>query len=210
MFGLLILLAAVVYLAVLVGAVLVGWRAGRRIGSWPLGIGFAALAFAIVFLPLFWDAIPTYAQHRQYCTKDAGLSIMVLPEAWRTAHIAEIRAAHELPRTVREATTRSELLADGFSRSRHFAGLLASDFKSEEVGSWGARIARLTWRVVDASSGTVLAVATDYQSGHNDLRVWLNAPSCTPEVPTPVGAQPTYLRPVDLRSEYAQKLRAKP
>ena len=52
-------------------------RHGKRAWLW------AMLAFLVVFLPIFWDWIPTVVAHKYYCATEAGFWIYKTPEQWK-------------------------------------------------------------------------------------------------------------------------------
>jgi len=47
--------------------------------KWRWGIG----AFLIVYLPIFWDWIPTVAMHKYYCEKEAGFWVYKTLDQWK-------------------------------------------------------------------------------------------------------------------------------
>ena len=51
-------------------------RHGKRAWLW------AMLAFLVVFLPIFWDWIPTVVAHKYYCATEAGFWVYKTPEQW--------------------------------------------------------------------------------------------------------------------------------
>jgi len=54
--------------------------AKRTAGSkWRWGVG----AFLLVFLPIFWDWLPTVATHQYYCAKDSGFWVYKTLEQWK-------------------------------------------------------------------------------------------------------------------------------
>lgn len=203
MFGLMVLGAAALYLVLMFVGVRWAWRKGRVGGGSLLkASAFAVIAFLVVYLPVLWQLLPTMLLHRHYCQKDSGFSARVPAEQWLTANEAQVRAVRALLSTQREAISKDTMLPDGFSRSIHFDGLLASDFKSEKLDAWGGAVSRLTWRTADAASGEVLAVAIDYRSGYGDLRSWLNAESCVSRPPVAVGEPVKRVMPLDYKQVY--------
>lgn len=71
------------YLLLLVWATRRGWRWAQERGwqgrkRW-LG---AAYGFLIVYLPVFWDWIPTIVAHKYYCETQAGFWVYKTPEQW--------------------------------------------------------------------------------------------------------------------------------
>ena len=85
MFGLVVLILLVLYLSLLVWATRRGWRWGIEKKGWTgkkrwLG---AAIGFLIVYMPVFWDFIPTVATHQFYCAKDSGFWVYKTLEQWK-------------------------------------------------------------------------------------------------------------------------------
>jgi hypothetical protein len=85
MFGLTVLVVLALYLWLLVWATKRGWRWGVEKKGWTgkkrwLG---AAMGFLIVYLPVFWDFIPTVAVHQYYCAKDSGFWVYKTLEQWK-------------------------------------------------------------------------------------------------------------------------------
>lgn len=83
--GAVILPLMAIYLAFLVGATWSGWRWAETRGwkgskRW-LG---AACGFLIVYLPVFWDWLPTVVAHKYYCEKEAGFWVYKTVEQWKT------------------------------------------------------------------------------------------------------------------------------
>jgi hypothetical protein len=64
------------YLLLLAWATRRGWQGRKR---W-LG---AAYGFLIVYLPVFWDWMPTVAAHKYYCSTEAGFWVYKTPEQWK-------------------------------------------------------------------------------------------------------------------------------
>ncbi len=100
MFGLIVLIVFVVYLSLLVWATRRGWRWGIEKKGWTgrkryLG---AAIGFLIVYLPVFWDWLPTVVVHQYYCAKDSGFWVYKTLEQWKKENpgVMETLVANEL------------------------------------------------------------------------------------------------------------------
>jgi hypothetical protein len=75
-----LVLLAIIWLAFVVAislALLYAIRTGRS--KWGWGIG----AFLLVFLPVFWDWIPTVATQQFYCAKDSGFWVYKTLDQWK-------------------------------------------------------------------------------------------------------------------------------
>jgi hypothetical protein len=180
MLGLMYLCSAALYVALIFFVVRWAWRSGRTSGGSKVrGASFGAIGFLAVYLPVFWNLVPTIFVHRYYCERDAGLFVQMQADKWYANNQAKVELINKLPRNLREATSPTILLPDGFSRFTHFNDLLASDFKSEQLPAWSVDLRRQTWRTVDARTGAILASVIDYQTGREtDLRFWLRNSTC--------------------------------
>lgn len=73
----LLVLIGLAFFVVMSLAVWYAIRNGKN--KWLLGIG----AFLLVFLPIFWDWIPTVVAHKYYCEKEAGFWVYKTVEQWK-------------------------------------------------------------------------------------------------------------------------------
>ncbi len=73
----LLVLIAITFFVVVPLAVKHAAKHGRS--KWRWGIG----AFLLVYLPIFWDWIPTVAVHQFYCAKDSGFWVCKTLEQWK-------------------------------------------------------------------------------------------------------------------------------
>ena len=85
MFGLIVFGLLGIYLLLLVWATRRGWRWGVEKKGWTgrkrwLG---AAIGFLIVYLPVFWDWLPTVAMHQYYCATEAGFWVYKTLDQWK-------------------------------------------------------------------------------------------------------------------------------
>jgi len=71
----LILLAFVVAMSIATGY---AKRTGRNKWRWGL------IGFLVVYLPIFWDWIPTVVTHQYYCATEAGFWVYKTPEQWKS------------------------------------------------------------------------------------------------------------------------------
>jgi hypothetical protein len=182
MFGLVVLIAAALYCLVMFLSVRGAWRKGLAIGgSQAWAFRYAALAFLAVYLPVFWDHIPTLVVHRAMCAKDAGFTAYVDAKQWHARNAEAVAVVNRLPRNEREASIKAPKTHDGFDRYSDFGGLLRNDYKYEAVVSW-LTVGRTERRVVEEKTGKVLAIAVDYGAGGpsrpENLRWWLRKGGC--------------------------------
>jgi len=72
----LLVLIGITFLVVIPVAVRYAAKHGRS--KWRWGIG----AFLLVYLPVFWDWIPTVATHQYYCAKESGFWVYKTLDQW--------------------------------------------------------------------------------------------------------------------------------
>lgn len=209
MFGLIVLFVAVLYFGLMFVAVRFAWRTGRFDGgSRSKAFSLAFVAFLIIYLPVFWDHIPTLVVHRYMCAKDAGFTAFVDANVWHEKNAEVVSAVNRLPRKEREASFKLPHKSQGFDHYVGFGGLLRNDYKHESVTSW-LTVQRFEQRVADARSGESLAVSIDYRAGKgslNDLRRWLEIESCVAR-PLSAGGKPQEpVQPEDFFRQYQRVL----
>lgn len=84
MFGLVVFGLIAIYLVLLIAVTVWGYRHAAKKGlprkqRWL----WAAGGFLLVYLPVFWDWIPTVAAHQYYCTTQAGFWIYKTVDQWK-------------------------------------------------------------------------------------------------------------------------------
>lgn len=177
--------AAALYLTLMIFVVRAAWRRGRAAdGSLARASGYALIGFLIVYLPAFWNWLPTALTFKQMCAADAGFSTSVSAEEWIAAHRDEIR---RLGGGDPNSSTKSTLTSSGYWRSTFMGGLLATDTRDTKTTRWGMTFERHELRVTDVASGQVLARAINYSLGsRDDARIWLTRRSCFDEDNHPI------------------------
>ena len=84
MIGPLVLVVGAIYLALMLLATGAAYRwAANKGPSRPTRIIAAAVGFLFVYLPVFWDHIPTLVMHKYYCETEAGFWIYKTLEQWK-------------------------------------------------------------------------------------------------------------------------------
>lgn len=85
MLGLTVFVVAAIYLVLLVWATRAVYRWAKKRG-WSSGKCWAAATggFLAVYLPVFWDWIPTLAANKYYCATEAGFKVYKTIEQWKT------------------------------------------------------------------------------------------------------------------------------
>ncbi len=187
MFGLVALAIAALYLGLMFVAVRFAWRHGLATGGTSRkAFGYSAVAFLLVYLPVFWDHIPTLVVYRYHCTKDAGFTAYVDAKDWHVKNAEAVAAVNQLPRNEREASLRAES-REGFEEYVTFGGLLRNSYETKRVVPW-LTVGRTVHRVTDARTGELLAAAVDYGAGgpgnSENLRSWLSMGGCFDSPPS--------------------------
>jgi hypothetical protein len=177
--GLVILLSVLAYLAVLIGAPMLayrlaakrGWRKSRR-------RLLTVLAFLAIFLPMFWDWLPTVWLHSYYCEKYAGLTVNKTPEQWKEANpgVADTIARPREPLQIGAWPKYSTKLSERFRL----------DIESQEKALW---LREYEERIVDDKTEEVLVRLVDFSTGEGlrrlanfrDIKIWMHRGSCEPE-----------------------------
>ncbi len=181
MFGLIVFGLLGIYLILLAWATRRGWRWGVEKKGWTgrkrwLG---AAIGFLIVYLPVFWDWLPTVAVHQYYCAKDSGFWVYKTLDQWKVENPG-----------VMETLTTQRVPPNKFERGENY---------SISTTSWNTRInSTLTnkgklflnlWRredkILDVKTGEILARYVDFstsqeqrQAGWSGWKFWLDSRDC--------------------------------
>ncbi|MGB3937294.1 MAG: hypothetical protein WBL29_16460 [Burkholderiales bacterium] len=176
--GLAFLLVILIYVALLIAATVAGYRFAKARGwsrrkSW-LG---AATGFLLVFLPMFWDWLPTVWLHSYYCERYAGLTVHQTPNQWKDANpdIAKTLVRQQRPLRVG-------------SKDKYYFQLnqrFRWEIESMQLPLW---LRRDDQRVVDGATGQVLSHYIDFSTGQSgtidsfrDYKFWMNRNSCERE-----------------------------
>lgn len=180
MFGLVVLIVMVLYLSLLAWATRRGWRWGIEKKGWTgkkryLG---AAIGFLVVYLPVFWDFIPTVAVHQYYCAKDAGFWVYKTLDQWKQENpgVMETLVVNKGGQDIHEGDmenfTATHLWNQRFNLVFIKKGpLLVNNWRHEQI-------------VSDSKKNEVLARFVDFSTGNGhvggepELRFWLHSDGC--------------------------------
>lgn len=181
MIGLIVLIVSVVYFALLIWATRSAYRWAKKRG-WSRGKcwGAAVGGFLVVYLPVFWDHIPTLIAHKYYCEKEAGFWVYKTPEQWKKEN-PEVAL-------IKDGKTRYETLRhDEYMRiSRVWVNerLYLQNMSNDE---YAHAISRYEMIFADATTGSELAKSIDFRRGYGaalmtgqgrpfqELKFWLGA-----------------------------------
>lgn len=184
MIGLVVLVVGAIYLVLLVLATRAAyrWAKGKGLSKAKCRLA-AAGGFLAVYLPVFWDHIPTLVAHKYYCAKDAGFKVFKTIEQWKAENpgVAENLKSYgkninELPRS----PSGDILINDRFSQ------------RYERVVVGFLPIVRWSSLLVDRAKDDVVAKDDDFQSGYGNpmtspssdwrtIKIWMQVDSCLSE-----------------------------
>ncbi len=180
MLGIIFLSVVLLYLALLVWATRRGWRWGVEKKGWTgrkrwLGAG---IGFLMVYLPVFWDWLPTVATHQYYCAKESGFWVYKTVEQWKAENLGVMETLVESPISIKHVGNGNDF-ADTIELNQRFAHV--HRFKGPlEFNRW-----RHEHEVVDTKTHEVLARYVDFstsqerqQAGWNGWKFWLSSRSC--------------------------------
>ena len=181
MFGLIVLIVFVVYLSLLVWATRRGWRWGIETKGWAgrkryLG---AAIGFLIVYLPVFWDWLPTVAVHQYYCATDSGFWVYKTLEQWKKENpgVMETLVANKDEPSSRQGDMVN--YADTYFVNQRINWVVKHNGKLL-INRW-----RHERELIDIKSNEVLARYVDFstsqeqrQAGWSGWKFWLDSEHC--------------------------------
>jgi hypothetical protein len=176
MFGLVAWFVLILYLWLLVWATKRGWRWGIEKRGWTgkkryLG---AMIGFMIVYLPVFWDWLPTVAVHQYYCAKDSGFWVYKTLDQWKAENpgVMDTLVANKV--SVQRIGD-DENHTDTVVRNQRFNSVVQLQRPLALLPVYSS-----TSEIVDSSNGEILARYVDYSSGkgRDYFKFWLNAQGC--------------------------------
>ncbi|HEY6093368.1 MAG TPA: hypothetical protein VIU93_00305 [Gallionellaceae bacterium] len=179
MFGLIVLIVMVLYLSLLLWATRRGWRWGIEKKGWTgkkryLG---AAIGFLIVYLPVFWDWLPTVAVHQYYCAKDAGFWMYKTLEQWKAENpgVMEALAANKGAPSSRQGDMENYT-------DTYFLNPRINETVQQQRVFWFLPVHRHEQMIVDNKSNEVLARYVDFGSYDREwggLKFWTSVQRCS-------------------------------
>jgi len=166
------------YLAVLVGATVLGYQWAKWRG-WPPGKRWsaAAVGFLVIFLPMFWDWMLTVWLHSYYCEKYAGLTVSKTPEQWKKENpgVAESLVRQDPPKQIGSEQAYYMQLNQRFRR----------EAQRSEKPLW---LIERQNRTVDSKTGELMVRLINFSTGQSgrieefrDIKIWMKRGSCERE-----------------------------
>lgn len=180
MLGLIVVVVAAVYLALVVWTMRAAYRWAKNRG-WSRGRCWAAAGggFLAVYLPVFWDHVPTLLAHRYYCEKEAGFWVYKSVEQWNAENpgVAETLKYRNMPERIRPDGTSENILNERFSRlkKKTYVKFLSTNIREEQL--------------IDRKTGEILARHVTVGSGYGSwmaggdwrqMKSWLSLGVCDP------------------------------
>lgn len=187
MIGLIILIVGVIYLAVLVMVTRASYRWAKSKGLSKTKCRLAtAGGFLAVYLPVFWDHIPTLIAHQYYCNTKAGFWVYKTPEQWMKENPD---VAEGLPAPLSTGSpTKYDRFDNGYGET--FTYLLNERFNwiiaKQDISNM-LPIIRTEQQVKDVEKNEVLARYIDYSTGNSvkmpaespgALKFWMRIQHC--------------------------------
>lgn len=167
-------LIVVAFAIVIVSAVIFALRTGRSVWKWAL------LGFLAVYLPIFWDHIPTVLAHKYYCETEAGFWVYKTPEQWKRENpgVMEGLVANEL---------RTPSTHEG--DEDNWTNTFVLNQRINQVSKHQGMLPFYRWKyesaLVDSKTNEVLARSVDFYTaqiraggGWHGWKFWLSTDHC--------------------------------
>lgn len=168
----LLVLIGVTFMVVVPMAVRYAAKHGRS--KWRWGIG----AFLLVYLPIFWDWIPTVVAHKYYCEKDSGFWVYKTLEQWKA----------ENPGVMETLTTQRVRPHQHVGDMRNYVSTSTVnqrfDYVNKKSGPFLFGVWQHNQEIIDSKTGTVLARQVDFSTGNGnvggepELKFWVHSDNC--------------------------------
>jgi hypothetical protein len=176
MFGLIVLLVIAGYIAVSVLVVKATMRWARRRGRsavrWGWGAGL------LMYLPVFWDFIPTVLLHRYLCATEQGFWVYKTVEQWQRENpgVAETLSWSKVPESF-EAPE----ISDGLILNERFVWELRKRHPFSHLPVWISE-QLIVDRATEEATGRSVAVSSGYGNfalgSGGSWKFWLQMPTC--------------------------------
>ena len=169
--GLVILGALAAYFIVLVAVTWLAYRWAARRGlrrgtRWLAASG----AFALVYLPLFWDYVPILVAHRYYCEKEAGFWVLQSPEEWNSENPGVIETLVDNNRSPNPATPDWPVEHHSDLHLAHinerFAIAYMNRMSSQYEEELFLRVWRWKYELLDKKTNRAMAWQVDFSTGN--------------------------------------------
>jgi hypothetical protein len=170
------------YIIVVIACVGLAARAAKQRGANPWVWG--TLGGLAIYLPVFWDHLPTVLAHNYYCKKDAGFRIYKTLAQWEVEHPGVARTL-----TFRTIPALDDIVdrPDG-SRRYRLNERFIMERQSHPIGALSTT--KHDERFLDVKTGEMLAERVSVTSGYGTTAVardirsykfWLSLDPCIPD-----------------------------
>lgn len=177
MISLIILIFGAIYLAVLVVVTRAAyrWAKNKRLSKAKCRLA-AAGGFLVVYLPVFWDHIPTLVAHQYYCATEAGFWIYKTPEQWNAENPEGVKTLSSNKAPARDSLGDNNNYSDSTYLNERFI------FIAKHNGPLFLNRWRREQSIVDSKTGIVVARHVDFstsqirrQAGWSGWKFWLDS-----------------------------------
>lgn len=168
----LIVLILLAFIVVIWIAVAFAARTGRSKWRWALA------GFLLVYLPIFWDWIPTVVAHQYYCAKDSGFWVYKTVDQWKSENPGVMETLvykRDMPH-LQTQYGRATMLNQRFLHIFKYEGPLL-------FNRW-----RIETEIRDSKNGEVIAREINFstsqerrQAGWSGWKFWLDSKRCNIE-----------------------------
>lgn len=187
MIGLVIFVVGVIYLTLLYWATRAAYRWAMNKGlsktrSWVVGAG----GFLVIYLPVFWDHIPTLFAKQYLCVTEARFQVFKTVEQWKKENSGIFETLS--PPSPSGSPSRYEKFDDGHGKTNTY--FLNERFRwivTQQDLSRILPIIRREEQLVDSRKNEVLARYVDFGTGNSvkntigppgPLKFWLRSGKC--------------------------------
>lgn len=152
-------------------------KSGRNKWAWGIGV------FLLIFLPVFWDWIPTVLMHKYYCSTEAGFWVYKTVDQWKAENPGgmDVLEAKQYPPQTQERLEGRKGLIDSYQLNDRFNWIVIK----QDVSSL-LQVMRQEQQVKDMKTGEVLARYVDFSTGYSSTpdiyeipKFWLQNGNCS-------------------------------
>lgn len=178
--GLIVFGAVAAYAIVLAAATWFAyrWAAIRNLPRSRRAVA-AAVGFLLIYLPVFWDHIPTLVTHKYYCKTEAGFWVYKTADQWNVENPGVLETL--------VAANNEPILRAGDMQNYTDTHLVNQRFNLlvTQAGPLPVNLWRHESKLLDRASNTVLARYVDFstsqerrQAGLSGWKFWLDNKHC--------------------------------
>ena len=162
------------FIIAITAAVIFAGRTGRSKWRWAL------IGFFLVYLPIFWDWVPTVVVHQYYCATEAGFWVYKTVDQWKVENpgMIETLVKNKVPVKVSH---------EGDQNSWVDTVMLNQRIKKVSKREGPLMLYRWRWEGIwiDSETDEVLARYVDFytsykkrQAGNSGWKFWLSSDHC--------------------------------